>query len=359
MKVLHVISSLEIGGAQRLLSDILPIQKRQGIDVSLLVLKSVDNEFCRKVKDAGVPIISLNVKSFRNPFLAFRVRSIIKEYDVVHAHLVHALYICSLAAIGLKTKLIYTEHSTSNNRRGKAYVRPIEKFIYDRYNKLISISQQTQDALQDWLQSNDDRFIVINNGVDTKAFANIHKEVIPKSLIMVSRFASSKDQETVIKAMKELDDDVSLRFVGDGENLEHCKKVANDIRVGSRVQFLGARSDVAGLIAESYVGIQSSNWEGFGLTAVEIMACGKPIIATDVNGLKQVVDGAGILFSVGDSLGLAKIINTILNDNSLYESLSVKSKQRAAMYDINNTALQYTSIYKKCSMTLPENKNGC
>ena len=133
MRVLHVISSLEIGGAQRLLSDLLPIQKQQGIDVSLLVLKSEDNAFSKKVADAGVPIISLNVKSFRNPFLASKVRKVIRQYDVVHAHLVHALYICSLAARGLKTKLVYTEHSTSNNRRGKTFMRPIEKFIYGRY----------------------------------------------------------------------------------------------------------------------------------------------------------------------------------------------------------------------------------
>ena len=346
MKILHVISSLEIGGAQRLLSDLLPIQKQQGVDVSLLVLKSEYNDFSKKVLEAGVPIISLNVKSFRNPFLAFKVRSIIKGYDVVHVHLVHSLYICSLAARGLKAKLVYTEHSTSNNRRGKVYVRPIEIFIYGRYNKLISISQQTQDALQEWLQSNDDRFVVINNGVDTKAFANIHKEVIPKSLIMVSRFASSKDQETVIRAMKELDDDVTLRFVGDGENLEHCKKVANDIGVDSRVKFLGARSDVADLIAESYIGIQSSNWEGFGLTAVEIMACGKPVVATEVDGLKQVVEGAGLLFPVGDYRKLALHIKKLLNDKSEYSLLSKKCRERAEKYDIKVMASAYVSQYR-------------
>lgn len=345
MRVLHVISSLEIGGAQRLLSDLLPIQKQQGIDVSLLVLKSEDNAFSKKVADAGVPIISLNVKSFRNPFLAFKVRKVIRQYDVVHAHLVHALYICSLAARGLKTKMVYTEHSTSNNRRGKAYLRPIEKYIYGRYDKLISISQQTQDALQDWLQSNDGRFVVINNGVDTKAFATIRKEVIPKSLIMVSRFASSKDQETVIRAMKELDDDVTLRFVGDGENLEHCKKVANEIGVGNRVQFLGARSDVANLIAESYIGVQSSNWEGFGLTAVEMMACGKPVIATDVDGLKQVVEGAGILFPVGDYERLAIIISQLLNDFDYYNLHSKKCFDRAKQYDILNTVRSYIEVY--------------
>lgn len=347
MRVLHVISSLEIGGAQRLLSDLLPKQKQQGIDVSLLVLKSEDNAFSKKVADAGVPIISLDVKSFRNPFLAFKVRKVIRQYDVVHAHLVHALYICSLAARGLKTKMVYTEHSTSNNRRGKTYVRPIEKFIYGRYDKLISISQQTQDALQDWLQSNDERFVVINNGVDTKAFANIHKEVIPKSLIMVSRFASSKDQETVIRAMKELDDDITLRLVGDGENLEHCKMVARVCGVEDRVQFFGARADVAELVAESYIGIQSSNWEGFGLTAVEMMAAGKPIIATDVDGLKQVVEGAGVLFSVKDIATLVSHIAWIVENKDCYEKLSIASKLRAMQYDITVTANKYVETYKK------------
>lgn len=347
MKILHVISSLEIGGAQRLLSDILPIQKKQGLDVALLVLKVENNAFSQKVAEAGVPILSLDVRSFRNPFLAIKIRAIIKKYDVVHAHLVHALYICSLAARGLNTKLVYTEHSTSNNRRGKEYVRPIEKFIYGRYSKLISISQQTQDALQEWLQSRDARFVVVNNGIDTKSFSSNHRKVIPKSLIMVSRFASSKDQETVIRAMQYLERGVTLRLVGDGSNLEHCKQVAKECGVEDRVEFLGARADVANLIAESYIGIQSSNWEGFGLTAVEMMACGKPVIATDVDGLKQVVEGAGLLFTVGNTKELVLNINRILSDSNYYMKLLEASITRASKYDIANTAKQYGEVYKE------------
>lgn len=346
MRVLHVISSLEIGGAQRLLSDLLPIQKQQGLGVSLLVLKTEDNTFSQKVKFAGIPIISLDVKNFRNPFLAFKLRTIIKDYDVVHAHLVHSLYLCSLASRGLKTKLVYTEHSTSNNRRGKSYVRPIEKFIYGRYAKLISISQKTQDALQDWLQSKDERFVVINNGVDTKAFASIHREVIPKSLIMVSRFASSKDQETVIRAMRLIDKEAVLRLIGDGENLERCRIVAKECGVAERVKFLGARADVANLIAESYIGIQSSNWEGFGLTAVEIMACGKPVIVTDVDGLKQVVEGAGVLFPVGDYMKLSAVVSDLLNDTEVYNRMSSDSKKKALNYDISMTAKKYVELYQ-------------
>ena len=274
------------------------------------------------------------------------MRKIFKDYDVVHAHLFPTVWWASLAARGLKVKMVYTEHSTSNSRRGKWYLRPIEQFMYARYNKIISISQQTQDALCTWLRSTDKRFVVICNGVDTARFASVKKPVIPKSLIMVSRFASSKDQETVIRAMPHIDPEATLRFVGDGENLEHCKQVASELGLTDRVQFLGARSDVAELVAESYIGIQSSNWEGFGLTAVEIMASGKPIIGTDVDGLKQVVEGAGILFNKGNATELASIINRLLNDTDFYYEIATRCLQRSQSLDIKRTVDEYIRAYK-------------
>lgn len=345
MKLLHIISSLEIGGAQRLLSDLLPIQKQQGLDVELLVNVSVENDFTAKIQEAGVKIISLdepNLHSFSN---ILRLRKIIKGYDVVHVHLFPSVYWVALASIGLKVKLVYTEHSTSNRRREKSYFRPIEKFVYRQYDKIISISQQTQDALQQWLQSSDGRFVVVNNGVDTKSFSSLRSSVVPKSLIMVSRFVAAKDQETLIRAMKHLDEDVILRLVGDGENMDHCKKVAMEEGVLDRVEFLGSRSDVSELIAGSYIGVQSSNWEGFGLTAVELMAAGKPVIASDVEGLKQVVDGAGIVFSRGNVSELSEKIAHLLMDKGYYEAVASACKQRSMRYDISVMASEYKSVY--------------
>lgn len=346
MKILHVITSLEIGGAQRLLSDLLPLQAKTE-DVALLVYERVDNDFERKVVDTGVKIISLDEHNFHNPGVILNMRKIFKDYDVVHAHLFPTVWWASLAARGLKVKMVYTEHSTSNSRRGKWYLRPIEQFMYARYNKIISISQQTQDALCTWLRSTDKRFVVICNGVDTARFASVKKPVIPKSLIMVSRFASSKDQETAIRALQHIDPEVTLRFVGDGENLEHCKRVAEELGLSDRAQFLGVRSDVAELVAESYIGIQSSNWEGFGLTAVEIMACGKPIIGTDVDGLKQVIEGAGVTFPVGDALSLADKVNTLLADEVLYSRCAHACRSRAEMYDISIMNNEYLNVYKE------------
>lgn len=347
MKVLHVINSLEIGGAQRLLSDLIPLQKKQGLEVSVLVGEQIESEFSIKIQNAGCDIIKLDNKRYKSLKSIKSIRKIIQEFDIVHVHLFPSLYLVALASLGLRTKLIYTEHSTSNRRRGKALFRPIEQFIYKRYDKIVSISEQTREALQKWLKSYDNRFAVINNGVDVERFRSANCPVKKKSLIMVSRFVDAKDQATVIRAMENLDSDITLTLVGDGENLGNCKDLATSIGVSDRVHFLGSRSDIADLISSADIGIQSSNWEGFGLTAVEIMAAGKPVIASDVDGLKQIVEGAGIVFEKGNAKELAEKINLLLNNPELHYQISQKCLNRANKFDILSMANNYICVYNE------------
>lgn len=96
-----------------------------------------------------------------------------KECDIVHVHLFPALYWVAMAAsYNKKIKLVYTEHSTHNRRRDKVWFEPIEYYIYSKYDRLISISQQTQDNLMEWLKAkkDDKRFLVIENGVNLSLF---------------------------------------------------------------------------------------------------------------------------------------------------------------------------------------------
>lgn len=345
MRILHVITSLEIGGAPRLLEDLLPLQAIND-SISILVYERLYNDIERTIEQSGIKIICLNEHNFRNPGVIFRMRKIFKDYDLVHAHLFPTIYWASLAAMNLDIKLVYTEHSTSNNRRNKWYFRPIESFMYRRYDKIISISQQVQDALISWLKQDDDRFLVINNGVNTMKFASVKVPVIPKSLVMVSRFATSKDHETVIRAMENIDKEATLCFVGDGENMARCVELARRIGVSDRIRFCGSRSDVPELIASSYIGIQSSRWEGFGLSAVEIMACGKPAVVTDVDGLRQVVEGAGEIFTQGNVAELADKVNHLLADKQYYETVAERCKKRAHVYDVSVTAENYMKLYR-------------
>ena len=103
------------------------------------------------------------------------------------------------------------------------------------------------------------------------------------------------------------------------------------------------------LVASSYIGIQSSQWEGFGLTAVELMAAGKPVIATNVDGLKQVVEGAGEIFNVGNASDLAARVNYLLKDYEYYQKVAKKCVQRAMEYDIAVMSEEYLALYRSLS----------
>ena len=351
MKILHVISDLNIGGAQRLLIDLLPIQQKDH-EVTLLVFRDAYTEFTSITLKHGIRIVSLQANSLYDPRIIFRLRNEIKTYDIIHAHLFHALYWTSLASIGLNANLVYTEHSTSNSRRGKWYFRYIEQFMYARYNKVIAISRETQESLMLWLKSSkdDSRFVCINNGIDTSRFAfsnPAHKanaEMI--KLMMVSRFAPAKDQKTIIRALTHLDAHFLLDLVGDGDTMESVRQYALEQGVSDRVNFLGMRQDIPELIASCDIGIQSSLWEGFGLTAVEFMAAGKPIIASRVPGLEQVVEGAGLLFEKGNDIELAAIINRLSTNEDEYNRVVEHCKIRAKEYDISIMGKSYMNVYQ-------------
>ena len=117
--------------------------------------------------------------------------------------------------------------------------------------------------------------------------------------------------------------------------------------VEERVHFVGRQSDIPKWIEIADIGIQSSIWEGFGLTAVEMMAGGLPVVASDVEGLRDVVYGAGELFPSGDYERLAKIINQMIEDKDYYELLRSRCISRSKNYDIGTMVNAYIDMYNR------------
>lgn len=347
MKVLHINSTLGIGGAERLISEMLPLMNKK-IEVALLVNQDENNAFSQKLKKEGVTIYSLNSPKIYSPFNIFKLIKWLKEYDIIHVHLFPSLYWVAFANVFCKKPIIYTEHSTYNKRRSKRFMRPIERLIYGKYRRIISISTLTERNLKNWLcvGDADNRFVTINNGINVNDFKAAPKErIYPFTLIMVARFVPAKDQATIIRSLKYLSDDIHLLLVGDGGRMEECKMLSIELGVKERVHFVGIQSDIPSWIGRADVGIQSSFWEGFGLTSVEMMAGGIPVIATDVDGLKQVVEGAGILFPVGDERALANIILDLRYDKEYYQKVASRCRIRAEQYDINNMVESYLKVY--------------
>lgn len=363
MKVLHVINNLSSGGAEKLLKDFVIIASNDyDIKFDILILTDKNNVFDKELSDKGIKIYKSKYKSIYDPRNIVFIRKLIEKnnYDIVHSHLFPSFYwvaVASLFAKG-KVKYVFTEHSTHNRRRERLYFRYLEKYIYSRFDKIVSISDMTQVKLLDWLKLNKkllDRFVVIENGIDIRKY----REAVPynkseinsmfdedtKLICMVGRFTEQKDQLTVIRAVSRLPKNVHLILVGEGPLKKQYVDYVQKLSLKDRVHFLGFREDVHRILKTVDIVVLSSNWEGFGLAAVEGMAAGKPVIASNVPGLSEVVRGAGILFEKGDYIDLSEKIKKLLEDKKLYNEIQEKCSKRAEKFDIKYMIKRYVDIY--------------
>lgn len=366
MKVLHIILSLKAGGAEKLIEQSLPIMKNDyDLEVEVLIFTDSKKVFSKGLEDNNIPIIVSpynNIRSIKNLF--FVLQHIKKnKYDIIHSHLFPCNYILSIVSLFIyknKPKLITTEHNTHNRRRDKFYFRPIEKLIYSKYDTIISISESAQENLITWLgvKKNKSKFVKIDNGINIQDFKNAHPyskheldsryEEKTKLICMVGSFSKQKDQATIIRAMQYLPEDVHLLLVGDGPRKQEHQRLARELQVEERIKFLGIRTDVSRILKTVDIAIISSNWEGFGLVALEGMAAGKPVIASDVPGLAEVVENAGVLFTKGDEKGLSDIITNLFNNNDEYNIVKKKCKKRAEKYSIDRMVEKHINTYNSC-----------
>lgn len=362
MKVLQIINALGTGGAEKLLLETIPLYKGKGIEMDILVLNGEKHPFMKELINLDCcNVFSLGNGSVYNPMSIFKIIPYLKKYDSVHVHLFPSQYWVVLAKIisFSNVKLIFTEHNTSNRRMHNKLFQFFDKIIYSFYDHVICITVEVKEALSNHLGKMDDKFQVINNGVNI----DLIKKSLPYSknrvhdgiyagdiiLIQVAGFREQKDQPTVIKALQYLPGTVKLLLVGDGVLRKECELLVQNLKLEKRVFFLGIRMDVPQLLKTADMSVLSSNYEGFGLVAVEGMAAGKPVLASDVPGLAEVVKGAGILFEQGNPEDLADEIMKLLNDKAYYVKVSDACQNRAGKYDIQKMVDKHITVYESVS----------
>ena len=328
MKILQVITSLQIGGAEKLVVDMVPLMKKEGHTVDVLVFNGMYTSFKKQLQAQGIRIFSLGYNnSVYNPKFIFQLIPIIKRYDIVHTHNTACQYYVALAKFlsNSRVKLITTEHSTSNRRRNNRLFKYIDRFIYAQYDILVAISEKAGNLLSKYLSGK--KVELVLNGVNVSSFqhaSRIDRKSIgiedQKVLItMVARFAEAKDQKTLIRAMALLPPTYVLLLIGEGnmQIKKQCEQLAASLGLGEKVIFGGIRNDIPNILKASDIIVMSSHWEGLSLSSIEGMSVGKPFVASDVNGLQEITKNAGILFPHEDAKALADIIAENLKDNNI------------------------------------------
>lgn len=351
IKILHVITSLRTGGAEHLMVDLLPRLRYLGNEVELLIFDGTRTAFYDELEQKGIKIHSLGVGgNVYHPRNILKLRKFVGSYNIIHTHNTACQLFVPIAKLlkCSKAKLVTTEHNATNRRRGKWYLKVIDKWMYSSYDHIICIADQTYTNLVEYIGQKP-HVSTIYNGVAIERFLLPINKISDKKdfiITMVSAFRDQKDQDTLVKAIKELPDNYHLQLAGDGVRRPKVEELAHTLGIADRVDFLGIRTDIPEILKSSDIVVLSSHWEGLSLSSIEGMASGRPFIASDVDGLREVVEGAGILFPHGDYKQLAKEIKQLCNNPVHYNVVANECQERAKQFDISIMAEKYNELYR-------------
>jgi len=359
MKILQLINSLNSGGAEKLVTDLCTAYLAKGETVELGLISGHQTVFLDRIKEIS-PELKIHdlgsLKDLYHPKHIFKLRKVLRNYDVVHVHLFPALYWAGFASffLGNKVKLLFTEHNTTNRRRKHPVLKHLDRFVYRRYSKIISISDAVDKNIREHLGKLGQRVVQINNGInlDEVTFAKPYTkkelgfEEKDTLLLQVSSFTPQKDQQTLIKSLLELPANTHLILVGNGSLKDEIETETAALNLADRVHFYGLRNDVPRLLKSVDIVVLSSNFEGLSLSCVEGLASGKPFVASEVPGLTEVVKGHGVVFPQGDATALAAKITELLNDKAYYEKVVATGVERSKQFDINDMVNGYLQQYR-------------
>lgn len=339
MKILHVIFTLKTGGLENLLIDIANEQVRRGNNVAVLIINSGSETEMISRFDSRIKIFQPGRKAgSRNPLPLVKVNLAAISFapDVIHVHNENGV---NILLPTLRKKVIQTVHTTGIELRGCQAQTPV-----------VAISEAVAEDLKNSCGVDAE---VIMNGVRVDDILRRPKSDRPVNLVCVGRMdVAVKGQDLLIRAMKELPD-MSLTPIGDGADLEAMKRLAADLGVDSRVNFLGAlsRDEIYRRLADFDAFVLPSRQEGFGLVAAEAMAAGLPIVSVNLPGPMEIIDGGRLGFpfeseSVGSLVGALKAL----------EANWAEAQERAATegidfvkehFSVATTAARYLDLYRR------------
>lgn len=355
LRVLTVIGPLVTGGAEKLLIEYLPILKKKGINTDLAILSSNYSPFIEILRKQNIKIIQFNRKNPYNPLSIFKLRNLIKKYDIVHAHLTPAQVQCRIASVGLNINLITTEHSTTNRRSGYFWGRLFDIWLYNKYKSIIACSNEVKSSLDKQIRTSR-KIKIINNGIVLNKYENASPIITSSkkdvfTVIMVGRLKFPKDQETIIKAINILPENFEFIIVGDGPNKERLLNLIKVLGLEKRIRMVGNQENVEEWLKSTDLYIHASHYEGLPLSIIEAMAAGLPIVASDVKGIRNLVKDNGVLFQDANYKELADIILDIYNHPTKKQLLISQSKQMVSNFDINLMVDEYINTYKNINFS--------
>jgi glycosyltransferase involved in cell wall biosynthesis len=359
--VLHVVHSLDPGGAERLVIEMIRAMKGR-MESSVACLDRA-GDWAGEARSLGAKVETIGRKPGFHPSLGLQIAAIAKDRhaDVLHCHQYSPFVYGSLArVVHPRLRVVFTEHGRLANSR-VSWKRKLSNRILRRVPvRTVAVCDDLKQHLihEGFANAHID---VVYNGIRLgprpspahRAEVRSSWGVHPQAFVIgtVARLDEVKDIPTLLQAHASLLEkfpSIQLWILGDGPERESLERSAREgVRAGS-VRFFGHRQDARNLLPALDVYVNSSTYEGVSLSIVEAMAAGRPIVATRTGGNPEVVSDAvtGILVPARDANALAASIESLVRDRDQAERLGAAGRKRAEeMFDFDRMIEYYLRAY--------------
>ena len=359
MKVLHIQRIGGIGGSERHVLELLPALRARGIDARFLGLddtKAAPQPFYDVLSEREVPFERLPCAHDLDARLAARVIRATRAVrpDLVHTHLIHADAYGALASA--RSVLVSTKHNDDPFRSGKG--RHLEKLLTRHASRIICITEALARFNRDVVGLPDRKLRVVHYGLDAapEPWGPPGGPDLPAEtpvLAAVCRLVPQKGVDLAIEALvriRERHPAAHLVVLGGGPLRAELTELAAARGVADAVSFPGRVGDVAWWLRRAAVVIHPARWEGFGLALLEAMLCERPVVATQVSSIPEIVlDGeTGLLVPPGDSARLAEAVVSLLDDPARARALGEAGATRAREeFSVARMAERTAAVYEE------------
>lgn len=336
--VLHVQKVGGISGSEAHLLSLLPRLKERGWDIRFLMLHEHEPgawEFARQLEAGGVPLDAIPVRADVDPiaFVQFvgylaRVRP-----TILHTHLVHADAYGQMAGLFTAVPVrLSTKHGFNEFREGRLFALG-DRLIAAAAHTQVSISRGLARYLAETEGFFEQSFEIIHYGIKAGPEPPPYPTDGPPRFLCIGRLIPIKGHIVLLRAFKaalEQRPDLRLDIAGRGVLDSGLKALARELGLEESVRFLGHVSPVQGAIEESSAVLVPSLGEGFGMVALEAMERSRPVIATDIGGLSDIVrhGRTGLLVPPAEAEPLTRALLEIANDPARAAELGRAGRER-------------------------------
>lgn len=317
IKIIHIITALNIGGAEKLLLDLVKKLDKEKYDIKIATVVEGGN-LVEKFEEVGIPVKVFKKKGKIGLGVIWKIyRYLRKERpQIVHTHLFGGDTWGRVAAILARVPIIITtEHNTNFDEN--FLKRAIKKILSFFTAKVIAVSEAVRQYSISKDHINSKKVEVILNGVNLENFLSISQKEFGKPPIIgiIGRLAEQKGHKYLFEALNLLRTiPWTLWVVGDGSLKAELEKLAKILDLRERTIFLGAQENIPEILDKIDIFVLSSLWEGLGLAVIEAAAAAKPIVAANVGGIPEIIENekTGLLVESGNVKSLADGLERML-----------------------------------------------